>query len=554
MNLSSFSPAAALSSEREPIDSRTLDRWVWMLVALGLAARITRYLLCFPLWDDECFLMVNLIDRGYGELMQPLDFHQVAPLLYLWLERTMIDWFGYNEYAMRFPALVSGIATLLLFRHIAKRLLSGVALLTAVAIFSVAYPCIRYSAEAKPYGTDLLFGLLLMAGAIEWRLKPEQSRWGWFLAALAPLAIGMSYPAAFVAGGLGLWLIPMLWRTRSVGGWSAWFAFNAATCLAFLGFFLLTVGSQSTAELPFMTEFWKESFPPLSEPWKLPFWFINVHVGSWLSYPLGGKRGGSILTFTWVVVAVVMWYRTRRRDLVGLCLLPLGLNMIAAALHRYPYGGHPKLVHYSAGPICLMAGYGLAVCVAWCARRQASLLPVFRLAAATLALIGTGEVAYDVLHPAKTLSDVRHRDFARWFWFNASFENEICCVMSDQKQFFEPSVMKELNWTAMYLCNQKIYSPRHRRNEPVHWDRISNAHPLRCVFYTSEHFPYDPAIERKWAAEMQTKYDLVAQETYPFAYYQKNERLLASMDHLKVYQFVPKQAAATAAGAADVRR
>ena len=121
--------------------------------------------------------MTNFIDRGYAELLQPLDYHQVAPLLFLWAERLLIDLFGYNEYAMRLLGFVSGVASLFLFRHLARRLLSGAALVAAVGIFAVAYPCIRYSAEAKPYGSDLLVGLGLMTLCVEWRRRPEQTRW-----------------------------------------------------------------------------------------------------------------------------------------------------------------------------------------------------------------------------------------------------------------------------------------------------------------------------------------------------------------------------------------
>lgn len=534
-------PAAALPPEREPLDAQAVDRWVWTFVAVGLAARVLRYLLCFPLWDDECFLMTNFIDRGYGELLQPLDYHQVAPLLFLWTERLLIDLFGYNEYAMRLLGFAGGVASLFVFRHLARRLFSGAALVAAVGVFAVAYPCIRYSAEAKPYGSDMLIGLVLMTLAVEWRRRPEQSRWIWSMAAAMPLFVGLSYPAVFIGGALSLWMLPTLWAIRSVRGWAAWCVYNFAMLASFVGFFLVATQAQSSAELGFMTDFWKKTFPPLNEPWKVPLWLIEVHTGPWLGYPIGGPNGASTLSFIYVLTTIVVWWRTKRRDLLALCLLPLALNLVAAALHRYPYGGHAKLVHYAAAPICLMIGFGLAAALTWVVRRRdVSLLPLFRGAMIVMALIGAGCMFRDLVLPQKTLSDTRHRDFARWFWFNAGFEGETCCVMSDLKQTFSPAAMKELNWTAMYLCNQKIYSPRHHRNEAVHWDRVSDEHPLRCVLFATQLTPFDQAAERRWLDEMQTKYDLAGEETLPFSYFLKNERTLAVMDHLKIYRFVPK--------------
>jgi len=559
MSSSALLPVSALPADREPLDAATVDRWVWCLLGLGLAARVLRFLLCFPLWDDECFLMVNLIDRRYDALMQPLDYHQVAPLLFLWAERTFIDWFGYNEYAMRAFSFLCGLSSLLLFRHVARRLLSGVAQVAAVGLFAVAYPCIRYSAEAKPYGSDLFAGLVLMALFIEWRRRPEAARFGWALTAVVPWLIGLSYPAAFVAGGLSLWMLPTLRRAARPAAWAAWVAFNVVLSASFLLFYLLATKAQSAAELPFMTDFWRKSFPPLAEPWKLPLWFLDVHAGAWLSYPIGSTNGGSTITFLLILTALVAWRRTGRGALAAFCLLPLGLNLVAAAMHRYPYGGHVKLVHYAAGPICLMTGYGLTVALAWAARRKETLLPTFRRAAVAMAIIGLGVMVRDVCRPQKTFSDARHRDFARWFWFNAEFEGETCCVLTDLKQVFAPEALKDLNWTAMYLCNQKIYSPRRQRNESVQWDRISDRHPLRCVSFSTQLTDFDADAEARWKREMQRHYALAGEETYPFPYFMKNERDLAVMDHLKIYRFVPKgdatsTAERTAAEASDARR
>ena len=44
-----------------------------VFVALGCVFRIIRYAQNLPLWSDECFLSVNFIDRGYRELLEPLD-------------------------------------------------------------------------------------------------------------------------------------------------------------------------------------------------------------------------------------------------------------------------------------------------------------------------------------------------------------------------------------------------------------------------------------------------------------------------------------------------
>src|ERR1700685_2927195 len=144
------------------INAATVGRWLGWFVLLGLLARIIRYAVCFPLWDDESFLCANFISRGFLDLLKPLDYHQVAPLVFLWIEAAATRIFGYSELALRLFPFVCGLISVVLFRRFASRLLSGFDLLLAVAIFAVSYPGIRYSAEAKPYGSDLLVSLVIL--------------------------------------------------------------------------------------------------------------------------------------------------------------------------------------------------------------------------------------------------------------------------------------------------------------------------------------------------------------------------------------------------------
>src|SRR5580698_10584279 len=142
-------------AERGVLSSAAVRRGILFFVLVGVFARVMRYALRFPLWDDESFLCVNFISRSYADLLRPLDYHQVAPVLLLWIERTAAKLFGFSELVLRLFPFICSIASVFLFRKTASRLLSGLGLLIAVAIFSVSYPGIRYAAEAKPYGSDL---------------------------------------------------------------------------------------------------------------------------------------------------------------------------------------------------------------------------------------------------------------------------------------------------------------------------------------------------------------------------------------------------------------
>jgi hypothetical protein len=518
-----------------------VNRAIWVFLVMGIIVRSMRYLLCFPLWEDECYLLSNFVDRDYIGLLEALDYHQVAPVLFLWSQRAMIDLLGFNEYSVRLIPFAGGIASLFLFRRFASRLVKGPALVLAVAIFAVAYPCIRYAAEAKPYGTDVFASLVLLTLAVEWWRDPERTGWLWGLCLSIPLAVGFSYPAVFVAGGVSLAVACVGWIDRCRRVALPWVCLNVALLASFGIVYVLATSTQAESELGWMGVYWQRTFPPITEPLALAGWLIVTHTSEMLTYPIGGARGASSLTFICCATALVVAAYQRRVPLLVLCLTPLALNFIAAALHRYPYGGHMRFGLYLAPVFCLLAGLGGWEIVR---RLHGGRIPRQALAAVLglLFVIGATNVARDIAHPYKTTSDMRARDFARWFWFTNEFDSEVACLYSDLDRDFSPETRQDLSWFNMYLCNLHIYSPRHARREKLDWERISSERPLHCVEYRVPAFEYDHAAHQAWLDEMAQDYERVGHRSIPVPRYDKHDRKLIALDTIEVDTFVPRTA------------
>ena len=187
-------------------------------VALGILTRLVRYLVDYPIWHDEAFLAVNFWDRDYADLLRPLDYGQVAPWLFLVVERTAVIWLGYSEMVLRLIPAVCGMLSVLVFYHVSGRLLHGQARLLAVAVFAVSFYPIRHGAEIKPYASDLLAALVLLALAIEWLRDRDASRWWWLMTGAAPFLVALSYPVVFVAGGVSLALARPVFQTQQAAG------------------------------------------------------------------------------------------------------------------------------------------------------------------------------------------------------------------------------------------------------------------------------------------------------------------------------------------------
>lgn len=534
-----------------PLSNSQCNWAVWGLVGLGAAARLLRFLLRFPLWEDESFLAANYLDRGFAGMLEPLVFHQVAPLGYLWVELALVKLLGFTEYTLRLWPLAAGLGSLLLFIHLSRRLLQGVARLFAVGLMAVSYPCIRYSAEAKPYGPDLFVSLLLLVLLVEWWRRPHRSRWLWALAVAAPAAVVLSYPALFVIAAAVV-LSGLLLATRpQPRPWLAWLSLGASTACAFLLVYMTSTRNQQAAELAWMQAYWQNAMPPLHSLTELLGWLAVTHTSDLVAFPFGGPRGASAASAVCAAVGLAVLFKHKRGGTLLIVLTPLATNLLAAVLQRYPYGAHAKFSQYAAPGLCIVIGLGLASILGATQRRAVRARRAVWLTAGALAALAPAVMLRDLTHPYKARSDAQARDFARWFWHDAAYNSELVCLKTDLGVCFSPETYRELGWSATYLCNQRIYSPRHAAGAPPNWSRISTRWPLRCVQFRAGKWPYDRAAFESWLAQMQTQFELVGQDSFPLPRFDKRGRTLLTMDYIDVFTFVPRSATPAVAGRAE---
>jgi hypothetical protein len=486
------------------------DRWsesslhwaAWAFVSLGVAIRLIRLLLNHPLWGDECFIAANLVVRGFLGLIRPLDYQQVAPVLFLWSELAVVRLVGLSEWSLRLLPTACAIGSLFVLKHLAGRVARGMPMLLAVAILAVSLNPIRHGGEAKPYAMDFFASAVLLALAVEWWRRPSRSGWAWALAAVTLPAIGFSLPSVFVLGGISLAMLGEVWRGRHPRVVAAYLAFNAAIVVGVGVSAILYRGEGSAEVKAYMEHYWSPQFPPLTRPGDLVFWLIRAHTGHLFAYPIGGANGASLLTVAFAVLGAINLARRGRGTIVVACVAPLGLALVASAVRAYPYGESERLMQFEGPMICLLAGYGLAWAIGRL-RQPGS----YRKAALGLlggfAVLGLATIGFDVARPYKTPSDLRAREFARWFWAEAGRDAELACVNADLGLDFEGGP-DHSGRSADFATYRAIESPRHRDGLPLDWRKVTSGHPLRCVLYDG--VPFDSPLFESWMARMARHY------------------------------------------------
>ena len=172
------------------------------LVTLGVI-RPSPYVHCRSLWFDEALLALNLVDRGYAHLTAPLDYHQAAPLAFLWAERAIISLSHTNEYTLP-PIAVYGWSG-----SLAALLSSGSAICeparrTSCTDYSVALSVPdHYSNEVKQYSSDVLISTMLILYSATMVDAPLRRRGMIALALCGSVSLWLSHPSVFVLGGIG---------------------------------------------------------------------------------------------------------------------------------------------------------------------------------------------------------------------------------------------------------------------------------------------------------------------------------------------------------------
>jgi hypothetical protein len=518
-------------------DVRWLARATWAFVGVGLALRITAYLLNFPLWWDEAFVAVNLLRRDYAGLLRPLDYGQVCPLLFLWAELAIVRVLGFSEWTLRLFPMVCALASVLVFRAVAVRLLDARAALVAVAVFAVAVHPIRHAADLKPYSLDLLVALILQGLAIRWWQRPESAARLLGLAAFGPLALACSHPSAFVAGGVGLAIAWPAWKTGRASVRLAALGYLVAIAVTQAGIYAWFTGSQASSASGSMRVMWAQSFPPLDSAFRFARWLVVVHSGDLMAYPCGGEGGASGLSLVACVAGAWLMIRSGRSAVVAILLGPLLLAMVAAALRLYPYGGPAphgsaaRIMQYAAPGLCLLIGLGFSMGLDRLRALLGSDRPL-RLACAGLILVGVAPLVEGFRHPYRAYQAEAARRFAREFWPEVGRGAEVACLRWDYGVAEWDSVRLGI---AVSLCNQAIYSPSRRAGGP-RWDAVSAVRPLRCVLWVEAEAD-EPRVEC-WLREMAEQYRLTRRELIPVKTSEPGRP--PRLERYEVFEFVPR--------------
>jgi hypothetical protein len=329
----------------------------------GVGLRVWYYLLNDSFWRDESKLLLNAAQKSFTGLLGFLQYDQEAPVPLLCLYRLLYVTGLGGELPLRAVSLAASILTLWLFYLLLRRSLTDTrAVLFAAWLLALSPGVILFAAMIRPYAGDILVaaGLLLLAAPVLTNSGGPRRLGGLTLA--AGLAPWLSYPGAFVVGGIALGLL-CRWRTLGLQAVARFLGVAAFSLLlemftvlkrAFLPGQAKTTFSgpwkviKEPTEWLFHQIFYAYSGPqmtsyayvdPLPQGYIPNLWLFGITCLILLGLGESWRRGG------WAWVAA----------LIG----PLALSLVACYAGWYPpYGRH---LLFAVPGLYLLAGYGAAL-------------------------------------------------------------------------------------------------------------------------------------------------------------------------------------------------
>jgi hypothetical protein len=359
---------------------------VLLVIVAGMLLRLYHYARDPSMWHDEAAFVLNVLQKSFGELLGPLRFAEAAPPLFLWVERAVSLALGDGTFALRLVPFVASCLVLVLVAWAGRSLGGTTFAVSATLLIAASDRLLWHCCEAKPYAIDAFCAAGLLALYLAVRDQPLRRQFIIF-AALVPVVIWLSYPGCFLLGGVALSFVPRLRRERRRGAWIGWFAFGAIVVGSFAALYL---GPAQAQRCGTMEQCWTGQFPDWSRPASVPLWSLAsiLDIYRYCFAPAG------YLLIGFALVGMALLWRQGRGDFLLLALTPIGLNLIAALAHAYPFGGCRVCVH-AAPALALVIAAGIETSVMASARPGR----VFKAIAITLLLLPTALTAYRLVVP-----------------------------------------------------------------------------------------------------------------------------------------------------------
>ncbi|WHZ24616.1 MAG: hypothetical protein OJF47_003728 [Nitrospira sp.] len=430
------------------------------------------------LWYDEITAYVKYVRMPIGTLLTTYDSEN-QHFLYTLFAHACIAWFGDSSWAVRVPAVIFGVGSLLGVYLVGRQLLSELEALLATALLVFSYHHIWFSQNARGY-TGVMFFAMMATWAFLRGLRENTVTWWCWYAVAAAAGVFVHVTMAFViASHLLIYCARLLssqnWRHRV-----AW----RGMLYGFVMGGLLTFQLHALVMPQILSQIGQKTNV---QAWNNPFWTVIEMVRG---IQVGVKGGLAVLAAALMLFGFGVWKMGRTSGLMlALLLLPAALGTAVVLGIGHPLW--PRFFFFLSGFVALVVVHGVMILAA-------SISKMLKMSHAKGLVLGTGLSLMVILGSAVSVPAVYapkqdYRSALGYVERNRTPEDAVVAVGLAQfpyKQFFET------NWTTAETL-EELNAIRARTNRtwvvmtmPMHleayapdiWSSLQSEFLLQTVF------------------------------------------------------------------------
>lgn len=181
-----------------------VEKWEWAalgaILVLGLTVRLIG--LDAQLWYDEIFTLTHYVRAPWGQLVS--DFSSLNNHMFYSLQaKVAVVFFGKSVWALRVPALLFGLGSIVLLWVMARAVASRTPALLATFLMAISYHHVWFSQNARGYTGLLFWTMLATLLLVEGLKRPRWRTWtGYGICVAAAMYTHLSAGFFFAAHAL----------------------------------------------------------------------------------------------------------------------------------------------------------------------------------------------------------------------------------------------------------------------------------------------------------------------------------------------------------------
>ncbi|MCB9252330.1 MAG: hypothetical protein H6605_07660 [Flavobacteriales bacterium] len=324
---------------------KTDNLLIYAIMLSGIGLALVQFFYNRSIWLDEASLSLNILKRSFSGLFQPLDYIQVAPILFLQFEKMFSFLIPNSELGFRLLPLLFFIGSVYVFFKISSGIFKNKLIIAISLILFLLNPkIIYYSSEVKQYMCDVFFTLwmyYLVKNPPGSKVKKYS-----YLAVSGLVFIYFSNIAPFVLVASGILVLLDNFHKKDLQLVNL-FAVSLVWAIGFLVYYFAFVYEHPSlkSQIFYFTDF--GAFMP-QNPFSAEF--VNFFRSKYEMY-FSKLLPDLLILPVFFIAGAYYLLKVKRSGLLLFFFIPVLIHLILSSLKMYPF--NLRLVLYT-GPILIL--------------------------------------------------------------------------------------------------------------------------------------------------------------------------------------------------------